>query len=83
MRVREIRAGSAGASNSAALLTKQRNQSQAKKQKTNPETKTKTREQRKRQLTIEKTGVVAQLKQMSAKRTRLEATLAAAQVEQY
>lgn len=41
------------------------------------------REQRKRQLTIEKTGVVAQLEQMSAKRTRLEAALAAAQVEQY
>jgi len=41
------------------------------------------REQRKRQLTIEKTGVVAQLELMTAKRSRLEAALAAAQVEQY
>ena len=41
------------------------------------------REQRKRQLTIEKIGVVAQLEQMSSKRARLEAALSAAQVEQY
>src|SRR6185503_5456422 len=41
------------------------------------------REQRKRQLTIEKTGVVAQLEQLIVKRSRLEAALTAAQVEQY
>jgi hypothetical protein len=41
------------------------------------------REQRKRQLTIEKTGAIAQLEMLTAKRTRLEAALAAAQVEQY
>ena len=41
------------------------------------------REQRRRQLTIEKTGVVAQLEQTAALRSRLEASLAAAEVEAY
>ena len=41
------------------------------------------REQRRRQLTIEKTGVVAQLEETVALRSRLEASLAAAEVEAY
>ena len=41
------------------------------------------REQRRRQLTIEKTGVVAQLEETTALRSRLEASLAAAEVEAY
>ena len=41
------------------------------------------REQRRRQLTIEKTGVVAQLEELAALRSRLEASLAAAEVEAY
>ena len=41
------------------------------------------REQRRRQLTIEKTGVVAQLEETAALRSQLEASLAAAEVEAY
>jgi hypothetical protein len=41
------------------------------------------REQRRRQLTIEKTGVVAQLEETAALRSRLEASLAAAELEAY
>jgi hypothetical protein len=41
------------------------------------------REQRRRQLTIEKTGVVAQLEETTALRSRLEADLATAEVEAY
>jgi hypothetical protein len=41
------------------------------------------REQRRRQLTIEKTGVVAQLEETAALRSRLETSLAAAEVEAY
>jgi hypothetical protein len=41
------------------------------------------REQRRRQLTIEKTRVVAQLEETAALRSRLEASLAAAEVEAY
>ena len=41
------------------------------------------REQRRRQLTVEKTGVVAQLEETAAQRSRLEAALAAADVEAY
>jgi hypothetical protein len=41
------------------------------------------REQRGRQLTIEKTRVVAQLEETAALRSRLEASLAAAEVEAY
>ena len=41
------------------------------------------REQRRRQLTIEKTAVVAQLEETAALRSRLEADLAAAEVDAY
>ena len=41
------------------------------------------REQRRRQLTIEKTRVVAQLEETAALRSRLETSLAAAEVEAY
>lgn len=41
------------------------------------------REQRRRQLTIEKAGVVAKLDETTALRSRLEASLAAAEVEAY
>jgi ribosomal protein S7 len=41
------------------------------------------REQRRRQLTIEKTAVVAQLEETAALRSRLETDLAAAEVEAY
>jgi ribosomal protein S7 len=41
------------------------------------------REQRRRQLTIEKTGVVAQLEETTALRSRLEADLTTAEVEAY
>ena len=41
------------------------------------------REQRRRQLTIERTGVVAKLDETTALRSRLEASLAAAEVEAY
>ena len=41
------------------------------------------REQRRRQLTAEKTGVVAQLEELAALRSRLEAALAAGEVEAY
>ena len=41
------------------------------------------REQRRRQLTVEKTGVVAQLEETAARRSRLEPDLAAAEVEAY
>jgi hypothetical protein len=41
------------------------------------------REQRRSQLTLEKTGVVAQLDETAALRSRLEASLAAAEVEAY
>ncbi len=41
------------------------------------------REQRRRQLTVEKTGAVAQLEELAALRSRLEAALAAAEIEAY
>jgi ribosomal protein S7 len=41
------------------------------------------REQRRRQLTIEKTAVVAQLEQLTLQRSRLESELATAQVQAY
>jgi hypothetical protein len=41
------------------------------------------REQRRRQLTVEKAGVGAQLEEAAAQRSRLEAALAAAEVEAY